>query len=71
MPKNKLLYYGLLVIAASALIYAGYWVVTTIIWFIPTTFGIGALLIILGLVQESKKRQALKAGDQPSIPPTS
>ena len=71
MPKNKLLYYGLLVIAASALIYAGYWVVTTIIWFIPTTFGIGALLIILGLVQESKKRQALKAGEQPSIPPTS
>ncbi len=70
MPKNKLLYYGLLVVAASALIYAGYWVVTTIIWFIPTAFGVGALLIIVGLVQESKKKQAARAEGQPPVPPS-
>lgn len=71
MPKNKLLYYGLLIVAASALIYAGYWVVTTIIWFIPTTFGLGALLIILGLVQESKKKKSLNAPGNPPITPGS
>lgn len=70
MPKNKLLYYGLLIVAASALIYAGFWVTTNIIWFVPTALGIGALLIILGLVQESKKKQAIKAEGQPPTPPS-
>lgn len=57
MPKNPLLKIGLLVIAASALIYAGYWVTTNIVYFVPITFGIGSVLIILGLVQESKKKK--------------
>ncbi len=71
MPKNRLLYYGLLIVAASALIYAGYWVVTTIIWFIPTAFGLGALLIVLGLVQESKKKKSLNTPGNPPISPGS
>lgn len=69
MPKNKLLYYGLLIVAASALIYAGFWVTKNIVWFVPTTLGIGALLIILGLVQEAKKKQAVKMDGQPPSPP--
>lgn len=60
MPKNPLLKIGLLVIAASALIYAGYWVTTNIVYFVPIAFGIGALLIILGLVQEAKKSKEAK-----------
>jgi hypothetical protein len=57
MPKNPLLKYGLLVVAAAALIFAGYWVTTNIVYFVPIAFGIGSLLIILGLVQESKKKK--------------
>jgi hypothetical protein len=59
MPQNKLLYLGLLVVAASALIYAGYWITTNIVYFVPIAFGIGALLIILGLVQEGKKKKVM------------
>lgn len=69
MPQNKLLYLGLLVVAASALIYAGYWVTTNIVYFVPIAFGVGALLIIVGLVQEGNKKKAAATPEDP--PPTS
>ncbi len=65
MPQNKLLYYGLLVIAASALIYAGNWLVTKIAFIVPFTIGVGALMIIGGLVMESKKKKAAAAQQTP------
>jgi hypothetical protein len=67
MPQNKLLYIGLLVIAASALIYVANWITNNIAYFVPIAFGIGCLFIILGLVQESKKKQAAKE-NPPEVP---
>jgi uncharacterized membrane protein YfcA len=63
MPKNKLLYLGLLVVAAAALIYIGAWLAEFLKPAVPYAIAVGALMIIAGLVMESRKKQ-----DRPSAP---
>jgi hypothetical protein len=65
MPKNKLLYVGLLVIAASAIIWIGAWLTEHIKFAVPYALGVGALMIIGGLVMEAKKKK-----DTAETPPT-
>jgi uncharacterized membrane protein YfcA len=69
MPKNKLLYLGLLVVAAAALIYIGAWLATYLLPAVPYAIAVGAVLIIVGLVLESKKKAAIAAADTTPTPP--
>lgn len=55
MPKNKFIYYGILIIAATALLWAGYQITNIALMILPWTGGVGALTIIVGLVMEAKK----------------
>ena len=68
MPKNKLLYLGLLVVAAAALIYIGAWLATYLLPAVPYAIAVGAVFIIVGLVLESKKKAAV--GGNEATPPS-
>jgi len=66
MPKNRWIYIGILVVAACFLIYAATEIGNRIIGAVPWAAGIGAVLIIVGLVIESKKKkEAAASPDQP------
>jgi membrane-bound ClpP family serine protease len=55
MPRNRLMYIGVLVLAAAALLYIGGQVIRTIEWFLPWAAGIGVALILIGLFMEMQK----------------
>jgi hypothetical protein len=56
MPKNRLIYYGVLFIAASALLWLGAELARLVAWILPYTGGFGVLLIILGIALELRKK---------------
>ncbi|GIV05656.1 MAG: hypothetical protein KatS3mg016_1231 [Fimbriimonadales bacterium] len=55
MPRNKFIYVGVLVVAASALLYIGGQIIRTIEWFLPWSAGVGIALILIGLFVEMRK----------------
>lgn len=55
MPKNKLIYYGVLLVAAAALLYLGYYVFTKAMAVMIAVASIGVIMIIVGLVMEAQK----------------
>jgi len=63
MPKNKLIYYGILIVAASALLWGGYQITMIALRLLPWTGAVGVLMIVLGLVMESRKTKADKGGE--------
>lgn len=70
MPQNKLLYLGLLIVAASALIWVGAWLTARIEFAVPYAIGVGALMIIGGLIMEARKKKAAQeGGETPPTPP--
>jgi uncharacterized iron-regulated membrane protein len=58
MPTNRFIYFGILIIAASALLWAGAWLAKQVDWLLPYTGLAGLLLIIAGLAIEIKKKKA-------------
>lgn len=69
MPKNKLLYLGLLVVAAAALIFVGAKLATFMEPAVPYAVAVGALLIVLGLVMEAKKKNKPVETGSATTPP--
>ena len=61
MPKNKFIYYGILIVAATALLWAGYQITNVALMILPWTGGLGALTIIVGLFMEMQKSKASEA----------
>ncbi len=55
MPRNRLIYVGVLVVAAAALLYIGGQIIRTIEWFLPWAAGVGVALILIGLFVEMQK----------------
>jgi len=55
MPRNRFIYVGVLVVAASALLYIGGQIIRTIEWFLPWSAGAGVALILVGLFIEMRK----------------
>ncbi len=66
MPKNRWIYVGILFVAAAALIWAGTELGKRIEAAVPYAGLLGAVLIIVGLVIESKKKKE----QAPEIPET-
>lgn len=64
MPTNKLIYFGVIVIAASALLWLGAQIAKQAEWLLPYTGGVGVLMIIGGLVLELKKKKALTLAEE-------
>jgi hypothetical protein len=61
MPKNKIIYCGILVVAATALMWLGAEVAKRIEWIFPYTAIAGAALIVAGIIVESRANAARKA----------
>lgn len=57
MPTNKLIYFGVIVIAASALLWVGAWLARRAEWILPYTGIAGVLLVLIGLFLELKKKK--------------
>ncbi len=62
MPKNKLIYYGILLVAATALIFLGFYIIETAKGFVIGIAAIGIIMIIVGMVMESKKKSETQEG---------
>jgi hypothetical protein len=63
MPTNKLIYFGVIVLAASVLLWIGAQIAKRAEWILPYAAGAGVLLIVIGLFMELKKKKegAIKA----------
>ena len=70
MPKNRWIYIGILIVAAAALIWAATEIGNRIIFAMPYVGGVGIILIVVGLVLESKKKAeaAAAAGQNEATP---
>ena len=58
MPTNKLIYFGVIVIAASALLWLGAELAKRVEWILPYTGIAGVLLVFVGLFMELQKKKA-------------
>ncbi len=70
MPKNPLIYYGLLVIVGTAAIYVGAWLTQKIEFILPYTLAAGIVMVIAGAFLEHKKRTAQTAQPELRSPET-
>ncbi len=57
MPRNRLMYYGTLIVTASALIWLGAWLTKRVEWILPYTGVIGVVLIVIGVAMEARNRR--------------
>lgn len=58
MPKNRLMYLGVLIVVAAAVLLASKWLLSYILpMVLYIVFGVGVLLIVVGLVMEGKRKQ--------------
>ncbi len=70
MPKSKVIYTGLILILASALLWVGAWLTKQIEFILPYTGILGILVCILGVVIEIKKsKEAKEQGGETAPPP--
>lgn len=60
MPKNRIIYLGLIVFVASVLLWIGAELTRRIDWLLPYTTGAGALLIVIGFLHETWRARSLK-----------
>ncbi len=61
MPRNKVMYVGVLVLTASVLLYLGAVLLRNIEWILPWSAGVGVALIIVGLGMELRRKSQAKA----------
>lgn len=66
MPTNKLIYFGVIVIAASALLWVGAWLARRAEWILPYTGIAGVLLVLIGLFLELKRKEASVLVESPA-----
>lgn len=57
MPKNKLIYFGILLVAATALLYLGHLIFLNAQFFVIGVAAIGIIMIISGMAMESQKKK--------------
>lgn len=68
MPKNRLIYFGILVVSAAALMWLGAVVLHALRWFFPWAGAVGLLLIVIGVFWEGKKgKDASSLGEGASV----
>ncbi len=58
MPKNRLMYVGILVLVASVLLYAGAQLALHVAFILPYPGGVGVLLIVVAAFMELKAKKA-------------
>jgi hypothetical protein len=59
MPTNKLIYFGVIVIAASVLLWIGAELAKRVEWMLPYSGAAGVLLVFIGLFLELQKKKSM------------
>jgi hypothetical protein len=57
MPKNRIMYYGIVVLSATVLLWVGTELTKRIEWILPYTGGVAVAMILGGFVYELWKRR--------------
>ncbi len=52
MPNNRVIYWGVVVLVATALLWIGAELTKRIVWILPYTAGVAILLIVGGFIHE-------------------
>ncbi len=60
MPKNRLLYIGIIVVVSTALVWLGTQLLKPVEWLLPYTGIIGVLFLIAGMVQVIMEKRKTK-----------
>lgn len=69
MPKNRFMYAGILLIAASAVLWVAAQILKRVEYALFTVAIIGVILVIVGMVLEAREgKEALKPADTPGEP---
>ena len=69
MPKNRLIYAGVLIIASAAVLWVAARLLERVDWALYGTAIIGVVLVVVGLVMEAVKgKEALKIGNEDGEP---
>lgn len=69
MPKNRFMYAGILLIAASAVLWVAAQILKRVEYALFTVAIIGVILVIVGLVMEAREgKEALKPGEASGEP---
>ncbi len=72
MPRNKVMYVGVLVLSASVLLFLGAMLLNYIQWILPWSAGVGIALILIGIGMELRKsaraKSAIAAVESPAEP---
>jgi uncharacterized membrane protein len=55
MPKNQLIYYGLIVLIGTAGLWIGIELASRIMWLLPYLAGIAIIMIAIGIFYESQR----------------
>jgi hypothetical protein len=71
MPRNRVMYLGVLVLAASVLLWLGAVLLDYIRWILPWSTGVGIALILIGMIMELRRSSQAKAGASAAEPPVS
>jgi hypothetical protein len=65
MPKNRLIHFGALIVAASVLIWLGAHLTRRIEWIVPYAIGVGVALIVVGFLMEMRRQDKSVAARPP------
>ena len=65
MPNNRVIYWGIVVMVATVLLWIGAELTKRVEWALPYSAGIGVLMVVGGFIYELWKSRARK----PELPP--
>jgi hypothetical protein len=69
MPNNRVIYWGIVVLVVTVLLWIGAELIKRIEWILPYAAGIGVLTVVSGFIYEFWKKRASAglpgAGDKP------
>jgi hypothetical protein len=63
MPKNQLIYYGLILLIGTLGLWIGIELARRILWLLPYLAGLAVIMIAIGLFYESQRRSKGVAAD--------
>jgi hypothetical protein len=58
MPNNRVIYWGIVVLVITVLLWIGAEVIKRIEWILPYAAGIGVLMVVAGFIYEFWKKRA-------------
>jgi hypothetical protein len=69
MPKNQLIYYGLILLIGTIGLWVGIELATRIVWLLPYLGGVALIMIAIGVFYEAQRRTKAPATDTKDTAP--